>query len=150
MLRTVTVLLVLSALSLHAAAFSSIVAFGDSLTDDCTMGISQVIDEALGSDQVRVLPLPQHDSLVGSPQSATSDDTRLCICYLSSVFAALPGNAVLQGLHLQQWASIPSSGSRNPECAADKLCQRWSQLWSGTCLCSLAYRLCKQLHANHH
>lgn len=56
MVRTVTVLLVLSALSLHADAFSSIVAFGDSLTDDCTMGISQVIDEALGTNQVRIPP----------------------------------------------------------------------------------------------
>ena len=56
MSRTVAFLLVLTFLSviqLHANAFSGIVALGDSLTDDCTMGVSQVITEALGTDQVR-------------------------------------------------------------------------------------------------
>lgn len=53
MSRTVAVLLVLSTLCLQANAFSSIVAFGDSLTDDCTMGVSQLVDEALDTDQVR-------------------------------------------------------------------------------------------------
>lgn len=57
MWRTAAVLLVLSALCLQANAFSSIVAFGDSLTDDCTMGVSLVIDDALGTDQVRKLIL---------------------------------------------------------------------------------------------
>lgn len=149
MLRTVTVLLVLSALSLHADAFSNIVAFGDSLTDDCTMGISQVIEEALGTNQVRIFPLP--NLIVSSnPQNAAIENPTLCISYVNSVFAALPGNAVLQGLCLQQWASVCSSSSRDPGCAADKLCQRWSQLWSGTCLYSVACRLCKQLHASQH
>ena len=53
MSRTVAALLVLSACCLQANAFSSIVAFGDSLTDDCTMGVSQVVDDALNTDQVR-------------------------------------------------------------------------------------------------
>lgn len=53
MWRTAAVLLALSALCLQASAFSSIVAFGDSLTDDCTMGVSQLIDDALDTDQVR-------------------------------------------------------------------------------------------------
>lgn len=53
MLRTLTSLFVLSALALRANAFSSIVAFGDSLTDDCTLGISSVIDDAVDTNQVR-------------------------------------------------------------------------------------------------
>ncbi|KAL3160072.1 hypothetical protein ABBQ38_009787 [Trebouxia sp. C0009 RCD-2024] len=51
MLRTVVILSVFSSLSLSANAFSRIVAFGDSLTDDCTMGISRVIDNAVGNNQ---------------------------------------------------------------------------------------------------
>ena len=47
------VYIVLSTVCLQANAFSDIVAFGDSLTDDCTMGASQVVDNALNTDQVR-------------------------------------------------------------------------------------------------
>ena len=53
MSRGVAVFLVLSILCLQAKAFSSVVAFGDSMTDDCTMGLSQLVSEALDTDQVR-------------------------------------------------------------------------------------------------
>lgn len=53
MLRTMAFLSVLSVVQLQANAFSGIVALGDSLTDDCTMGVSRVITEALNTDQVR-------------------------------------------------------------------------------------------------
>ena len=50
---------VLSAVVLRAHAFSGIVAFGDSLTDDCTMGASQVVDNALSTDQVHKKRCPR-------------------------------------------------------------------------------------------
>ena len=35
-----------------AGAFTDIVLFGDSLSDDCTHGASDVVDEVLDTDQV--------------------------------------------------------------------------------------------------
>ena len=68
---TAAVLLAMTVLCLQASAFSNIVAFGDSLTDDCTMGVSQFLDDALGSDQVRrpvLLSCMLHLLGVGSTQ----------------------------------------------------------------------------------
>ena len=43
-----------SALCLRVQAVTQIVAFGDSLTDDCTHGAKQVVDAALGSTAVTI------------------------------------------------------------------------------------------------
>ena len=51
MSRVVTLLTVL-ALSIQAGAISNIVAFGDSLTDDCTHGASALVDSVLDTNQV--------------------------------------------------------------------------------------------------
>lgn len=48
------VLLAVSALSIQAGAVSNIVAFGDSLTDDCTHGASALIDSVLDTNQVQL------------------------------------------------------------------------------------------------
>ena len=47
-------LLAVSALSIQAGAVSNIVAFGDSLTDDCTHGASALIDSVLDTNQVQL------------------------------------------------------------------------------------------------
>lgn len=48
-------LLLVSALCLRVQAVTQIVAFGDSLTDDCTHGAKQVVDAALGTTAVPLL-----------------------------------------------------------------------------------------------
>ena len=52
----VVVLLTVLALSIQAGAVSNIVAFGDSLTDDCTHGAAALVDSVLDTDQVSVQP----------------------------------------------------------------------------------------------
>ncbi len=52
----VVVLLAVLALSIQADAVSNIVAFGDSLTDDCTHGASALVDSVLDTNQVSVQP----------------------------------------------------------------------------------------------
>ncbi len=52
----VVVLLTVLALSIQADAISNIVAFGDSLTDDCTHGASALVDSVLDTNQVLVQP----------------------------------------------------------------------------------------------
>lgn len=42
----------LATLGLQAVAIGQIVAFGDSITDDCTHGAKQVVDEALNTTKV--------------------------------------------------------------------------------------------------
>ena len=48
----VGILLTVLALSIQAGAISNIVAFGDSLTDDCTHGASALVDSVLDTNQV--------------------------------------------------------------------------------------------------
>ena len=48
------ILLVVLALCSHASAISDIVAFGDSLTDDCTFGASALVDSVLDTNLVRL------------------------------------------------------------------------------------------------
>ncbi len=50
--RAVPVFLVALALCLKADALTDIVAFGDSLTDDCTHGASALVDSVLDTNQV--------------------------------------------------------------------------------------------------
>ena len=52
----VVVLLTVLALSIQADAIPNIVAFGDSLTDDCTHGASALVDSVLDTNQVLVQP----------------------------------------------------------------------------------------------
>ncbi len=60
----VVVLLTVLALSIQADAIANIVAFGDSLTDDCTHGASALVDSVLNTNQVLVQPCQLEPQLI--------------------------------------------------------------------------------------
>ena len=63
-----------------AGAYTDIVLFGDSLSDDCTHGASQVVDEALSTDQVMSPP---------TVHVSTESKTSALICSMHVKVAAL-------------------------------------------------------------
>ena len=72
-----------------AGAFTDIVLFGDSLSDDCTHGASDVVDEVLDTDQVPVWVA----CFFGYGLHASSE------CYLSThcmYVSVVPRAAILQ------------------------------------------------------
>lgn len=98
LLSTVALLLAISCVCVSAV--TQIVAFGDSLTDDCTHGTKQVIDAALNITAVSHAQAksPLFQSLVAAAPGLRT--------------AGHPWSAVLQRLYFQQWTHVCNSGSR--------------------------------------